>query len=366
MKQLADIINQFKIEGSFQSVAPIGSGHINDSYHVSTTPGSGSGYVLQRINHRIFRNVPELINNILIVTRHLKQKFLCKHADLDFFQVIQLIPTKKGHFFFHDPEGNYWRLYDHIGGSKSYDVLTNPEMAYEAGKAYGLFQYLASDIDAKSLFEVLPDFHNIASRLATFRDTVARDPSGRVKDVVKEIAFVASRADEMHTILRLGEKGLIPLRVTHNDTKCNNVLFNSGNKAIAVVDLDTVMPGYILYDFGDAIRTGASTGAEDEADLSRVNIDLDLFESYSKGYLEVARNFLNKTEIDYLAFSAKFMTYIIGLRFLTDHIDGDRYYKIAFPGHNLQRAKAQFKLMQSMEQCFSSMEEIIQQIKSSG
>ncbi len=298
------------------------------------------------------------------MTRHLKQKLSCKDADLDYFQVIQLIPTKQGHFIFQDTEGNYWRLYTHVAGSHSHDMITNPVMAAEAGKAYGIFQYLASDIDAKSLFEVLPDFHNIASRLAIFRDTVARDPSERVKDAGKEIDFVESLADEMHTILRLGEKGLIPLRVTHNDTKCNNVLFNSGNKAIAVVDLDTVMPGYVLYDFGDAIRTGASTGAEDEADLTRVKIDLDLFEAYSKGYLEIARNFLNKTEIDHLAFSAKFMTYIIGLRFLTDHIDGDRYFKIAFPGHNLQRAKAQFKLLQSMEQCFSSMEEIIQHIKS--
>ena len=163
----------------------------------------------------------------------------------------------------------------------------------------------------------------------------------------------------MHTILQLGERGEIPLRVTHNDTKFNNVLFNDADKAISVVDLDTVMPGYILYDFGDAIRTGACSAAEDEPDLSKVNIDLDLFEAYSRGYLSIAHNFLNITETRHLAFSAKFMTYIIGLRFLTDHIDGDRYFKTGFPGHNLQRARAQFKLLQSMEQHFQEMQEII-------
>jgi hypothetical protein len=284
---------------------------------------------------------------------------LCKSSAIGDFQVIQLIPTHTGSFFVHDPDGNYWRLYNHVRDSKSFDVVSNPALAYEGGKAFGVFQYLASDLEPSSLYEILPDFHNIAKRLSTFRKTVALDPVGRVKEVANEIAFIETRSDEMHLIIRLGKEGKIPMRVTHNDTKFNNILFNRENKAISVVDLDTVMPGYILYDFGDAIRTGASTGAEDEVDLSRINIDLDLFEAYSKGYLETALNFLNNTETDHLAFSAKFMTYIIGLRFLTDHLDGDRYYKIAFPGHNLQRARAQFKLLQSMERHYAAMREII-------
>jgi hypothetical protein len=185
-----------------------------------------------------------------------------------------------------------------------------------------------------------------------------------VKDATDEINFIASRADEMHTILNLGNAGKIPLRVTHNDTKFNNILFDKSNKAISVVDLDTVMPGYILYDFGDAIRTGASTAPEDEPDLSKINIDLDLFEAYANGYLSIARSFLNFAETGPLAFSAKFMTYIIGLRFLTDHLNGDQYFKIKFAGHNLQRARAQFRLLESMEFHFSGMEEIIRKSSS--
>jgi Ser/Thr protein kinase RdoA (MazF antagonist) len=315
--------------------------------------------VLQRINHHIFRNVPELTNNILKVTRHISQKLLCKAAEFDYFQVIRLTPTKTGQFFVRDTGGNYWRLFDHVRGSRSYDMVASAELAFEGGKAFGIFQFLTSDLDASSLYEVLPDFHNIATRLATFRETVLHDPAGRVKEVADEIGFIESRAQEMHTILRLGERGEIPLRVTHNDTKFNNILFNSANKAISVVDLDTVMPGYILYDFGDAIRTGASTAAEDESDLLKMNIDLNLFAAYANGYLSVAGNFLNKTETAHLAFSAKFMTYLIGLRFLTDHVDGDRYYKTGFPGHNLQRARAQFRLLQNMEQNFGEMERIV-------
>ena len=359
MNDLEHIVNQFNIEGQFISASPIGSGHINDSWLITTAPSSAPDYVLQRINHTIFRNIPELTNNILKVTRHLRQRLLCKDADLAYFQVIQLIQTTTGNYFFHDPDGNYWRLYNHVRNSKSYDIVENPELAFEAGKAFGIFQYLTSDINASSLFEILPDFHHIASRLNTFRETVRRDPANRAKEVIKEINLIESHAEEMHTILRLGEQGRIPLRVTHNDTKFNNVLFNPDNKAIAVVDLDTVMPGYILYDFGDAIRTGANTAEEDEADLSKVHIDLNLFEAYSRGYLDITRRFLVPAEIEHLAFSAKFMTCLIGLRFLIDHIDGDHYYKIKFPGHNLQRARAQFKLLQSMEEHFPEMQEII-------
>jgi hypothetical protein len=359
MDKLTSIVNLFNHEGKIESVQPFGSGHINDSYLVTTTPETSCDYVLQRINHQIFRNVTELTNNILLVTGHVRQKLLCKANDFDYFQVIQLTRTKAGHFFLHDPEGNYWRLYNHIRDSKSYDIVKNPELVFEGGQAFGLFQYLTSDIDPASLYEILPDFHNIATRLDIFRQTVFRDPANRVKDVENEIAFVEARSTEMHTILRLGEQGHIPLRVTHNDTKFNNVLFNANNKAISVVDLDTVMPGYVLYDFGDAIRTGASTGAEDESDLSAVNIDLDLFAAYANGYLGVARKFLNNAETSHLAFSAKFMTYIIGLRFLTDYINGDQYFKTGFPEHNLQRARAQFKLLLSMEDHFLEMQEII-------
>lgn len=362
MNDLNNIVAQFITEGRVESVEPLGSGHINDSYLVTTFPESASDYVLQRINHGIFTNVPGLIDNILKVTGHLGEKLLYRHAGYSTFQVIRLIPAKTGHHYFHDSGGNYWRLYNHVRGSRSFDKVATTGLAYEGGRAFGIFQSLSSDMDARSLFEILPDFHNVASRLVQFREAVLLDPAVRAEEIENEIAFVETRSHEMHAILRLGELGKIPLRVTHNDTKFNNVLFNANNRAISVVDLDTVMPGYVLFDFGDAIRTGASTGAEDEGDLSLVNLDLNLFEAYSRGYLETAGKFLNTVETMYLAFSAKFMTYLIGLRFLTDHLNGDRYYKIGFPGHNLQRARAQFRLLLSMEEHFSEMQEIIRKI----
>jgi len=353
---LRSILRNFCIEGKPAAISRIGSGHINDSYLVTTTHAE---YVLQRINHTIFRNVPELTNNILKVTSHLKEKLLNQPVGLNSFCITQLIPTGKGEYFFQDHGGNFWRLYTCISGTKSYDIIENPQLAYEGGKAFGIFQYLTSDIDPDALYEILPNFHNIETRLSDFREIVKRDPAGRVKDVQREIFFIEERAVEMHTILNLGQQKKITLRITHNDTKFNNILFNENNRAISIVDLDTVMPGYLLYDFGDAIRTGANMAAEDEEDLSKVGIDLGLFKAYSTGYLEIARKFLCPAEIDHLAFSAKFMTYIIGLRFLTDHLDGDHYYRIHFPGHNLQRAKSQFKLLKDMDLNFSSMKEII-------
>ena len=362
MNDLVAIVTHFHVEGQVQSIEPIGSGHINDSYLVTTQPANAPDYVLQRINHTIFANVPELINNILRVTNHINAKLQHQPAHFKSFQITQLIQTTQKKFFFHSRDGNYWRMCTHIRNSQSYDVVETANMAFEGGRAFGIFQHLTSDMDASSLFEVLPDFHNIAIRLATFRSIVSEDPVCRVKHAEEEIVFVETRSAEMHLIMQLGEQGLIPLHVTHNDTKFNNILFNSGMKAISVVDLDTVMPGYILFDFGDAIRTGATTGKEDEADLSKVNIDLALFEAYSRGYLEIAHNFLNEAETGHLAFSAKFMTYIIGLRFLTDHLNGDQYFKIDFPEHNLQRARTQFRLLQRMEHHFNEMKEIIDEI----
>ncbi|MEI6435755.1 MAG: aminoglycoside phosphotransferase family protein [Bacteroidota bacterium] len=359
MKNLIQIASHFIPESHIASVDSFGSGHINDSYFVKTAPESDGYYILQRINHQIFKNVPQLTDNILKVTTHIRERLRKEPKKFPDFQVFQQVQCKTGNFFFQDDAGNYWRMIDYIRGSKSYDVVESPEMAYQAGKGFGIFQELTSDLDANSLYEVLPNFHNIVYRLENFRRTLENDPAGRVKSTQNEISFVEQRAGEMHKILSLGESGAIPMRVTHNDTKINNVLFNDRNKAISVVDLDTVMPGYILYDFGDAIRTGASTSAEDEPDLEKVNFSLPLFEAYTTGYLEIAKGFLSQPEIDNLAFSAKFMTYLIGLRFLTDHLDGDRYYKIHFPGHNLVRAMAQFRLVENMEEKFGEMEEVV-------
>jgi hypothetical protein len=273
-----------------------------------------------------------------------------------------MIPVKNGRYYYKAADGTYWRMIEYIGNSRSFDRVASPALAFEAGHAFGTFQKLTSDVEPGSLFEVIPRFHDISLRLEQFRLSIRNNSAGRTAATREEINFAESRAGEMHHILNLGTAGKLPVRVTHNDTKINNVLFNQEGCAFSVIDLDTVMPGFILYDFGDAIRTGASTGEEDEADLNKVQIDLALFEAYSRGYLKVAHSFLTIEETDNLAFSAKFMTYIIGLRFLTDHLNGDCYFKTGFPGHNLRRAQAQFKLLQSMEDNFREMQMIIASI----
>ena len=358
MNEFLNIAEKFRMNGKPSSCERIGSGHINDSYCVQSTGEQPGSFMLQRINHAIFKDIPSLTENILKVTTHISRKIHSGEAG-DFFHDLRLIPAFDGNYFHKDGDGNYWRMFNFIEGSRSFDVVPTPELAYEGGKAFGIFLNLTSDLDAGSLFETIKDFHNIEVRLATFRMVCSKDPFNRTNQVREEIGFIEQRADEMHTILRLGRSGQIPVRVTHNDTKFNNILFDGNNKAVCIVDLDTVMPGFILYDFGDAIRTGANTGAEDEAELEKVSINLELFRNYSKGFLETAGNSLTMAETEHLAFSAKFMTFIIGLRFLTDFLNGDSYYKIQFPGHNLQRSRAQFKLLMSMEEDASSMKKII-------
>ena len=351
----------FQIKGIITSIKPTGSGHINESYLVETD--YPKQYFLQRINHQVFKNVPALIDNSLQVTCHIERKIATNDPLAKGLCPLILIPSLSKSFYYQDTLGNFWRLYHYIGSSISYDRVLSKELAYQGGKAFGVFQCLTSDIQINTLHETIPEFHDIEKRLQSFREVIKYDPVSRVKEVEKEISFVEDRAIEMLQIQKLLKEGLIPLRVTHNYTKFNNILFNDKDEAICIVDLDTVMPGTVLYDFGDAIRTGACSAAEDEADLNKINIDLALFQSYSAGYLDIAKQFLVDKEIKNLAFSAKFMTFIIGLRFLTDHIDGDHYYRIHFPGHNLQRARSQFRLLESMEENFEKMEGIIADLR---
>ena len=341
------------------SVVPVKTGHINDSYFIYPG-GNDPAFVLQRINHAVFRDVDGLMSNISRVLKHLEQKDLSAYGLVP----LRVIPDRNGHAYYQDAEGNYWRMYNYIPGSVSYDLISDPTLAREAGKAFGTFQLLTSDLNGAGLVETIPDFHNISTRLKTFRETVEQDPEQRVAETEEEIRFVEDRAKEMHSILNLGASGKIPVRVTHNDTKINNILFNPEGKALCIVDLDTVMPGYSLYDFGDAIRTGASAAAEDEEDLSKVDIRMDLFSAYSEGYLSAARQFLVREETDNLACSARFMTFLIGLRFLTDYLGGDHYYRIRFKTHNLVRARSQFRLVSRMEERLEQMEKIILQLSS--
>ncbi|MEA5046002.1 MAG: aminoglycoside phosphotransferase family protein [Petrimonas sp.] len=355
MSKLKEIVAQFTGDSKDIEVKPLGAGHINDSYKVKA---GEKEYVLQRINHSIFKNVPELQSNILRVTMHIRQKLMDAGVEDIDRKVLTLVPTSGGKLFYQDAEGNYWRMMDFIKDSKSYDEI-NPELAYRAGLAFGDFQRMLADLPGEPLFETIPNFHNIESRLETFRDSVRANKVGRLVEVRDLVNELEARADEMCKAERMHREGKLIKRTNHCDTKVNNILFDKDDQVLCVVDLDTVMPGYVLSDFGDFIRTGANKGAEDDPDLDRVSLDLAIFEGYTKGYLENATSFLTDVEIENLAFGAKLLTYMQTVRFLTDYIDGDTYYKIAYGNHNLVRSKAQFKFLQSLEQNFDKMQKIV-------
>ncbi len=360
---LQEIASRFRHSGTFAKAFPYGSGHINDTYKVETLEDDAPDYLLQRVNHLVFKNVPGLMSNIDRVTRHIRAKLeQIPGSDPD-RETLTLIHTHEGGIFYQDPEGNFWRMYIFIRDNRSYDIVTTPEQAFEGGRMFGRFQAMLTDLPGEPLVDTIPNFHNIEWRLGDFEETIARDAAGRVASVKDEIRFIRRRAEEMSSILLLGREGLIPMRITHNDTKFNNVLLDQNDKGLCVIDLDTVMPGYVHYDFGDSIRTTTNTAAEDEKDLSLVEMDIRLFEAYASGFLDETRKTLTITEIDYLAFAGKLFPYIIGLRFLTDYIDGDNYFKIKHEHHNLQRARAQFKLLSSMEAQFREMRGIIERLR---
>jgi Ser/Thr protein kinase RdoA (MazF antagonist) len=359
MQEPVNIIQKFQIGGTVVNVAPYGSGHINDTYRVETRPGDRYNYILQRINHRIFKNVPALMENVERVTRHIRTKLENTPGANPDREGLTLIHALDGKSYYQDEDGNFWRVYIFITDNKSYDIVDSPDQAFEGGRMFGKFQAMIADLPGGPLNETIPNFHNIEWRLETFRNTLERDPVKRAGLVGAETEFVLARAEEMGTILRLGREGKIPQRITHNDTKFNNVLLDMNDRGLCVIDLDTVMPGYVHYDFGDSIRTSTNTGAEDDPDLDRVEMDLRLFEGYTKGFLKETRTTLTQTELDHLALSGKLLPYMIGLRFLTDYVDGDNYFKIKHEHHNLQRARAQFKLLRSMERQFSLMCEVV-------
>ena len=266
-------------------------------------------------------------------------------------------------YFFEDTNGNFWRVINFIENSITLDIAVNVNQAMQCGLAFGLFNFMTRNVSPAGFIETIPGFHNVSYRLMKFNNAIAKDPKYRLPEVKKEVDFLLNRAGEMQKINQLGEQDLIPLRVTHNDTKLNNVLLDpSSHEAICVIDLDTVMPGYIHYDFGDAVRSIISTATEDESDLRKVNIDLRLFKAFSEGFMTYTDSFLSETEKIHLAFSPKMMTYIMALRFLTDYLEGDVYYKTQYKIHNLVRARNQMSLLLKMEHHFLSMKKIIRSI----
>lgn len=359
---LKKIYEYFAADGTWLSGEPFGNGHIHDTFRIETAEPEKDNYILQRLNNRVFKNIPELQENIERVTSHLNHKLKQIPGSDAKRECLTLIPSRDGKSWILDSEGNYWRMYIFISRHRSYNIVDTPDKAYEGGKAIGRFQAMLSDLPGKPLHETIPYFHDIEKRLQAFLDTLEKDPVNRASGVKNEIDFVLKRANEMKIILKLGREGKIPLRITHNDTKFNNILLDENDKALCVIDLDTVMPGYVHYDFGDAIRTAANIATEDEKELSKVKMDIGLFEAYARGYLSETRDTLNDTEKEYLAFAPRLITFIIALRFLTDYIDGDHYFKIHHDNHNLQRAKAQFRLVESMEEQYGMMRKIIRRM----
>ncbi|MCX6254492.1 MAG: aminoglycoside phosphotransferase family protein [Bacteroidia bacterium] len=359
---LKEIFEYFIADGTFLDGEPYGSGHIHDTFRIETIEKDKDNFILQRLNNRIFKNIPQLQQNIERVTVHLRNKLrIVPGSDIK-RECLRLIPSRDGKSWIIDKEGNYWRMYIFISNHRSYNIVDSPDKAFEGGKAIGRFQAMLSDMPGGPLFETIPNFHNIKSRLDIFNLKVKENPAGRVGIVGEEITQILQRAEEMKIILKLGEEGKIPLRITHNDTKFNNILLDENDKALCVIDLDTVMPGYVHYDFGDAIRTVTNTAPEDEKDLSRIKMDINLFKAYSQGYLSETGKTLNEVEKEYLAFAPRLITYIIAVRFLTDFIDGDNYFKIHHELHNLQRARAQLRLVMSMEEQYDAMRGIISKL----
>lgn len=356
---LKEIFNSFCAEGSFSAAVTCGSGHIHDTYRIINAEKDKDDYILQRINNNVFKKVPELQQNIERVTQHIQVRLSQIPGSDIKRESLTLIRTKNGGSWIKDENDNYWRLFIYITDHRSYDIVDSPSKAYEGGRAIGRFQTMLADLPGEPLHETIPFFHHIGKRLDTFLNSVRTDRAGRVASVSEEIDFVLKRAEEMKVIISLGDEGKIPLRITHNDTKFNNILFDKDDKALCVIDLDTVMPGYVHYDFGDAIRTAANVASEDETDLSRISMNIELYKAFSQGYLSETIGTLNDVEKEYLAFAPKLITYIMAVRFLTDYLDGDIYYKIRHPNHNIDRARAQMKLVKSMEEQYDEMQKII-------
>lgn len=357
---LNEIVRHFVLEGRFLDAVPYGSGHINDTYASRFHFGNGVvRYIHQRINHNVFREPEKLMENIERVTRYARERIVAAGGDPE-RETLNLIPTQEGKSFHKSSEGDYWRTYVFVEGARTYDQVEDLRHVYNANKAFGNFQKMLSTLPGARLHETIPNFHHTRKRFEAFCEALEKDVVNRASSVKPEIDFVLDREADTSVVVDLLAQGRLPERVTHNDTKLNNVMIDDQTgEGVCVIDLDTVMPGSALYDFGDSVRIGAATAAEDERDLGMVGVSLEMFDRLAHGYLDAARNFLTPTEVDYLPFSAKLMTFECGMRFLADHLSGDVYFKVHRDGHNLDRCRTQFKMVAEMEQNAAQMDAIV-------
>lgn len=360
-ERLENIISKFQYEGALMEISAYGNGHINDTFLLKfeTEDGECEKKILQRINSNVFPRPEEVMENIVNVTAYLN-KIICANGGDPMRETLNVIPAKDGKPYYKETENDYWRSYYFIKDASSYDMVETPEDFYESAVSFGKFQSLLAEFPAETLHETITGFHDTRARFAVFKKAVEEDVMGRASQVEEEIKFVLEREEVANYFSECLDKGALPLRVTHNDTKLNNIMIdNATRKGICVIDLDTVMPGLAMNDFGDSIRFGASTAAEDEKDLEKVSCDMELFEIYTKGFIEGCGGKLTEAEIELLPMGAKVMTYECGMRFLTDYLQGDVYFKIHRPEHNLDRCRTQFKLVADMEKKWETMNAIV-------
>lgn len=353
MNDLKYICKQFKIESEVISVSELNSGFINDTYLVKTV--SDNNYVLQRISTVVFKDVENVIENKVLISEHLSKS----KSD---YKAVRFIKTLSGTAYFKDKDSNYWNLMTYISDSVTHDVATNALLVEEAGKLYGDFIIQAADLDMDKLVETLPDFHSIPLRYKQFDEALKNAKEETKAKAKDDIEFVIKCREEMHELSQLKNTNAFPIRVTHNDAKLGNILFDKNDKGLAVIDLDTVMPGIVAFDFGDSIRSICTTTAEDDTNLDATWINLEFYEAFCKGFAATTKHILTPTEIKNLPLGAKTITFIMGLRILTDYLNNNIYYKVDYETHNLVRAKNQFKLVKSIQENYETMKQITEKV----
>ena len=360
-KTLQEVLNAFCFGAPVVDTMRYGHGHINDTFCLQTQAKNGDSkcFVLQRMSAAAFQHPEQLMANIVGITEHLGKKVENAGGDRS-REALEVLRTLDGKSFYVDSEGGAWRVYPFVTDTYCYQSVESAEIFEESARAFGKFQQLLSDYPAETLFETIPHFHDTEDRLRKFKEAVSKDAVGRVEECRAEIDFVMQRQADCSVVLQAQRDGVLPLRVTHNDTKLNNVLIDKKTgKGICVVDLDTTMPGLAINDFGDSIRFGANHCAEDEKDLSKVNFDIELYEVYTRGFLEGAAGSLTPAELEYLPWGARLMTLECGIRFLTDYLEGDHYFHTQYPEQNLDRCRTQFKLVRDMEEQFDQMQAVV-------
>ncbi len=359
---LNEIAQQFTTAGTIGEIKTQPGGHINDSYRLFNSEPGEPDYLLQRVNHNVFKDVELLMRNMVLVTDHVTAKVEKEYPGERERRALTIIPATDGKSFFRDPKGNYWRVIRFIEDHLVFESTTDPAIAYEGALKFGEFSKMLDDLPVKGVGTIIPDFHNMKWRLIQLEESIKKDTAGRLKIVKKEIDYVESSSKLMLTIHELGEKGAIPLRVTHNDTKISNILFDKDRKGLCVIDLDTIQPGYVTSDFGDGIRTLTNTGEEDDENLDHVTMDIELYEAFASGFLDSTRDILSDTEKDALVYAGLLFPYMQAVRFLIDYLDGDIYYKTKHKEHNLVRTRAQIKLAQDGEAKMDKLKEIIKRL----